>query len=150
MLLTTQDQPIKWYWVERSFSKEDGVKTKVAIVKQGEWGSLHQSHGDYDLLTKELERRLHDEPDRTHPDRPDERRFDVKVTKNTQDALSWINGSGGAIIFISRSMIAEAKRVASEHPRLRVIVWTGLLPEGEVIFAYKGEGVEPILAALHG
>jgi hypothetical protein len=126
------------------------MKIKVAIVKQGEWGGLHQSAGDYDLLTEELERRLRDEPDRTHPDRPDERHFDVKVTRNTQDALAWISGSGDAIIYISRSMIAEAKRVANEYPRLRVIVWTGLLPESEVIFVYKGEGVNPILAALHG
>jgi len=48
-----------------------------------------------------------------------------------------INDSITAVVFISRGMEKEAERIAKAYPKVRVIVFTGLIPEGKVIWVKK-------------
>ena len=109
-----------------------GEPTKVAIVKAGEWGDLRQGKGDYDSVIERLEVALR-EAKRAIDSQP---AAAVQVVQSTQEALSWVMGSG-TIVYISRGMIREAEKVAAEHLSVRVVLLTGLLPEGRVVFVNK-------------
>lgn len=106
---------------------------KVAIVNAGEWGGLRQDHGAYHGLVETLKESL-----------KEAKRSDgqfaaqVRVVPSTQDALFWVGTSGGCIIYITRGMIREAKKVAAEYSDIRVVLLTGTLPEGEVVLVRKG------------
>ena len=101
---------------------------RVAIVNAGEWGDMKQSRGDYDLLVEELEGILKEAKPAAQ----------VSVVPSTQDALYWVGTDIGCIVYITRGMTREAKKVTAEHPDIRVVLFTGLLPEGEVVFVKKG------------
>ncbi len=108
--------------------------TKVAIIDAGEWGSLRHANGDYSDFVKHLERAAGGarrwEGSTTSP------AADVKVVASVDEARSWLGGDGVAI-FISRGMVRAAKALASAYPRMHVILFTGLVPEGEVVFIDK-------------
>ena len=102
---------------------------KVAIVKAGQWGNLLQASGDYDDRVERLEQWLKEA--RSTDDQPV---AEVLVVKTTDEALAWMGGGSGAIIYVSRGMTEEAKKVAAEHHRIRVTLFTGRVPSGEVVF----------------
>lgn len=110
---------------------------KVALVKAGEWGSKRQDKGDYDELVERLTNIVEEARQEAGPDRCKIKAAKSYVAGSTQEALSWLGGHG-VIVFVSRVMATEAKEVASKHPGIRVILFTGLIPEGEVVFISHG------------
>ncbi|MBI4032768.1 hypothetical protein HY374_03620 [Candidatus Berkelbacteria bacterium] len=107
------------------------MRTRVAIVNAGHWGNLREGDDDYTSLVEKLEESLK-KAKRTD----DQPAADVRVVRSTDEALAWLYNRD-VIIYISRGMTDEAKKVAAEHPRIRVILFTGLVPDGEVIFVSK-------------
>jgi len=108
------------------------MQIKVAIVNEGEWGSVKREEGTYDTFASDLEKYL---TEATWSD--GDKRAKVKVVKNSEEALSWLQNAG-AMIFVTRGMLWKAKEIAQKHRHIRVVLFTGLIPEGEVIFAEKG------------
>ena len=115
------------------------MRTKVAIVKAGEWGILSQAEGDYDYLVERLTDTVDQATTGSGPDAS--KAAESRVVGSTKEALSWL-GRRGVIVFVSRGMCREAQQVASEYPGIRVVLFTGLVPEGEVIFISKGWGLD--------
>ena len=119
---------------------------RVAIVKAGEWGDMKQDEGHYDRTVELLEDFLRKEMWASE----NQPKFAVAVVPNTSDAFSWLGGSAGAIVYISRGMLDEAHKIASEHPRVRVVLYTGAIPEGEVVILSKISGAEAASCAILG
>ena len=111
------------------------MTTKVAIIKAGEWGKLSQAGGDYDHFTRQLQDTL-DEAEQKRWTGGKEKAAEVKVVKNVDEARAWLSGKGVAI-FLTRGMQYVAEALAKESPKMRVLVFTGLLPEGKVIYISK-------------
>ena len=107
------------------------MQTRVAIVKAGHWGNLRQSKGDYDFVVQELEASLKEAA--SSDGKPC---AEVRVVESTEEALAWLY-SRGIIVYISRGMTDEAKKVAAEHRYIRAILFTGVIPDGEVVFLRK-------------
>ncbi|PIR97933.1 MAG: hypothetical protein COT89_01625 [Candidatus Colwellbacteria bacterium CG10_big_fil_rev_8_21_14_0_10_42_22] len=104
---------------------------RVAIINDGQWGRMERNRGDYDVLTKALVKKLskatnaHGEPE-----------GEVQTFESTTEAMQWLQGGTrtGIVIFTTRGMVDVAKRLAVENPRLLVFLFTGLIPEAEVVF----------------
>jgi|SRR3989344_23031 len=118
--------------------------TKVAIIKSKGWGWTKPE--EYDSLAEELRDALAREKYTDGGERAEPRIFSM-----ASEALAWLDGYG-SMIFLSRGDIDVAKEVASKHPDVRVVLYTGLLPKGEVIYIGKAWGSNRLLvnATLSG
>ncbi len=105
--------------------------TKVAIVNAGGFGAHHADRGSYDSMVESIQ--LHLERAKDSQDRPS---AEVAVVATTTDALKWIWGRG-VIVYVTKGMIREARKVAAENPEVKVILLTGSLPVGEIVFVSK-------------
>ena len=92
---------------------------KVIIVNEGEWGMLSSKRGDYNSWVKIIQRRVSESAE-------------VVTVGSLDDAIPIIEEIEVAgIIFISRSMIEEARQIKRSNPTIRVILLTGLLDWNE-------------------
>ncbi len=111
---------------------------KVIIVKEGEWGTLSTKKGDYDSWLSILQEAVEDAV-REGPGGKKEKVATVEVVDTLDEALKKLqNERIDAIVFKSRGMLNEARKIKQEHRRTRVIVFTGLIPDDEVILIDKG------------
>ena len=62
-------------------------------------------------------------------------RHNAVIVKSSEEALAHVTGSmvQGLIVYVQDEMADEARRVANEHPRLRVVLFAESIPQGEVI-----------------
>ncbi|MBI4132395.1 MAG: hypothetical protein HY474_02060 [Candidatus Sungbacteria bacterium] len=104
---------------------------KVAIVNTGGYGDHSAEKGSYDSLVETLERTL--KQARRSDQQP---AADVSVTRSTEEALQWVGGYG-TVVYVTRGMGRDAKKVAEEHPGVRVVIFTGAVPEREVFWFSK-------------
>src|SRR3989344_1402236 len=82
---------------------------KVVIVREGQWG----------LVKKKI--------------------AEVEVVEASAEALLKLRMGGiDTLIFISRDKLAEARQIKKVHRRLKVVLFTGLIPEEEIILVDKG------------
>ena len=94
------------------------MEKKVIIVKQGYWGDMRE--GEYEAMISLLERRSVDEG------------VEVKLAPTFADAQDLLKQEeASSLVFISRGMLHEARQIKDNYPKLRVVVFTGLLPEPE-------------------
>ena len=110
---------------------------KVVIVTAGGWGAVKPE--DYSGFIQTLKEEL-DEANEAHKKRRDtsENKYDVSEAGTTEDALKLLNSRReGILIFVSRAKEHEAEKIAEEHPRLEVFLFTGLIPEGRVRYIDK-------------
>ncbi len=112
---------------------------KVIFVNTGGWGDLSASKGDYDsiiaLFSRELEKMT--QPASVGSGR--EKVATAITVKSTDEAIQMMQKQDiDSLIFLSRGMISKAREVKKSHPRIRVVVFTGLIPDDEVIIADKG------------
>ena len=105
---------------------------RVVIVDDGQWGSVKREKGEYDAVVEYLSRTL-----KAVVNQEGERQAEVEVVKTTEGGLLWLGGTGGIMIFVTRGMLEKARRVAKEYRHIRVILFTGDIPEGEIIFLNK-------------
>lgn len=113
------------------------MEKRIAIINQGEWGMMEQSQGDYDPIVGALEGMLSTIMDPLLHVGREPPKGEVRVIDDAVEAQRWLR-DGDIAIFITRGMISVAKRLAAERPRLKVFLFSGLVPNGEVVFAPKG------------
>lgn len=114
------------------------MEKRVAIVDKGEWGVVKRARGDYADLNERLKKAL--EAAETSDLRGHkEKAAEVRIVHDVKEASEWLQeyGGYGVIIFTTRGTLGEAKRFAEQFPKIRVILLTGLLPEGEVVLFNK-------------
>lgn len=126
---------------------------KVIIVKEGSWGDLHSEKGDYDSLMEVLKMVIERPAVVFDSGKKVERRVaEVEFVETQKEALNRvleapINVQVHAVIFKSRSMMDVAKkfkkRCLEMHRETKVILFSGLLPEGEVILIEHSWNLDP-------
>lgn len=104
---------------------------KIVFVNQGGWGRTKCSRGDYNnlikLLCEAIEKMSNADGGKVAT---------TKVVDNIDEALIKAEEID-SLIFVSRSMISEARKVKKSYPWIDIIVLTGLIPEDEVILVSK-------------
>lgn len=99
---------------------------KVVIVNAGGRLSLSAGKGDYDNIVESLLRQIDGFESSNHCD----------VVNSVEAARGLLNITD-VVIFVTAGLLSEARRIKQSHPRIRVIVLTGLIPEDEVILLSK-------------
>ncbi len=103
---------------------------RVFIVKEGHWGSVEPKE-----YLEQIE--IFKEVIESAEDSLGKKLAQVTIIETAKEAQEKVTGSD-AVIFISRGMERVAEKMASENPRVRVVVFTGLIPKGKVIWFDKG------------
>ena len=93
------------------------MEGKVIIVEQGSLGNVQGD--EYEAIINLLKRRI-------MKDEGVGVTF-VPTLADAQDILKQEEMS--SIVFISRGMLSEARQIKDDYPKLRVVIFTGLLPE---------------------
>ena len=108
---------------------------KVIIVNDGARGWMSSAKGDYDRFVGDLKVRIEALRDRSVPSNP--RPYaEVEVTPSTESVRQKLQTTD-VLIFVTLGKRDEAEAIQKQFPRLKVIVFTGLLPDREVILLPK-------------
>lgn len=113
---------------------------RVVIVNAGGFGRLDASNGDYDGFIGLLSRFLDTLTQNAPVTGKEEKAVIVEVVTSVEEAEGRVNqGQVDCLIFITRGLLAEAKRIKMKHPHqgLKVIVFTSLMPENDLILLDK-------------
>lgn len=104
---------------------------RVFIVKEGSWGSVEAEsyQGQIEMYRRTLEEAKDSRGDKL---------ADVKTIETAKEAEERAKMEADVVVFISRGMGEKAERLAKAFPRVKVIVFTGAIPEGKVIWVSKG------------
>lgn len=108
---------------------------RVAIVNAGGWGELSAKKGSYDSIAESFLELLSMATEKDWSGR-ERLAAEARVMTSSKEALEWLDGRG-TVIYLTRGMLHEARKAATEYPKLRIVLLTGDLPEGEVIIAGK-------------
>lgn len=107
---------------------------KIVIVKEGSWGSLtRQEYENWVDLVKRIMEGAEEVNPLTHQK---EKAAEVEVVETLSDALKQL-GTTDILVFVTRGMLSEARKVKRGHPRVKVVLFTGLIPDDEVILVSK-------------
>ncbi len=106
---------------------------RVLIVNAGGRLSLSAEAGSYDQTVENLQRQING---LQRLDGTDEKIATVEVVESVEVAEKQSN-TANVIIFVTAGLLDAAQSIKSKHPHLRVIVFTGLIPEVEVIVLSK-------------
>ncbi len=121
---------------------EEGTmeRRRVVFVAQGSWGDVREDDPCYTSQAEGLRQIV--EAARRHD--PDSGKEVPAATFEVVTNIAALREQCGryprpdVVIFRSRGMLDAAREIVRVYPRVRVIVYTGLIPEGEVIFVEKG------------
>ncbi len=117
----------------------------VVVVTSGQWGSVTPAeYKDFaDIIKDELE------AESRRRQAGSERGLTVLLAPTVEEALEKFNvGGSGSLIFLSRSEASRAEEIAAQYPRLQVVLFTGLIPEGKVIYISKAWFSRELLWAI--
>jgi len=107
----------------------NGLK-RVVIVNAGERMLLSAKKGSYDTYVNAFKRGV----DNINEDTKEKSLAPVEVVKSIKEVkLEDVD----VLIFVSLSMLLEAREIKKKFPHLKIMVATGLLPEGEVVIVDK-------------
>ena len=95
--------------------------TRVAIVGK-----------DYDLFTETLARTCEHEESSGKPV------LDVRVVRNTREALAWVGTLLGVVFYVGDGKDREAERTKNSHPSLTVVVLKHTMPSSDVCYLDAG------------
>lgn len=113
---------------------------RVLIVAEGHWGEVR----DYRDMIESYRRILAAAEVTKFSGNGTEKEAIVEVVETAKEAEREINCGGiYAIIFISRGMEMFAEKFAATYPKIKVVVFTGLIPYGKVIWIDKMWATEP-------
>src|SRR6266852_830778 len=117
----------------------------VIIVNAGGHMQLSADQGSYDGLVESYAEILEAE----NSDEPDGDKVEVKVARSIGEASVLAKDApinvDVRVIFLTRGMIDDAKRLNKEQPRIRVILFTGDMPKGEPIVLPKDIGSAEVI-----
>ncbi len=109
----------------------------VLIVAEGSWGRMKEGDKGYkeeiQYYTTFLEAAKS-----PRLGGGEEKAATVKVVPTAEVAEEMIKSGGvDAVVFISRGMEVVAEQFAGAYPETRIVVFTGLIPKGKVIWVNK-------------
>ena len=108
---------------------------KVLIVREGQWGSVEKE--TYEVFIQTVQEAIQEVETTRHGEK--EKAAEVVLVESAEMAKVMIKTREiAAVVFISRGMELQAERLAQKYPRTRVVVFTGLIPEGKVRWIDKG------------
>jgi|GEM_PF-2892992 len=112
-----------------------GVRPKrVAIVAEGTWGAMQEK--GYDNWTQSMVTMLEGARRKGR----EEPRAIVEVVPSVtalRERIGHYPGHPDIVIFRTRGIVREAHAIKRDYPDVKVVVFSGLLPEDEVIFVDK-------------
>lgn len=117
---------------------------RVIIVGEGTWGQA--TPGDYKDLVELFRDSLGGAVDSYSIPGSDqaenEKIFRVEVVATAVEAEQIIKSAAlnqpiEKVIFVSRGMELIAERLAATYPQIRVIIFSGLVPEGKIVWVNK-------------
>jgi hypothetical protein len=103
---------------------------RVFIVKEGRWGTVKP-----EVYREQIEmyQRYLDEA----KDFQGKKAAQVTVVDTAEEAEKRVKMEADVVVFISKGMEREAEKMARENQRVRVVVFTGDIPEGKIVWALK-------------
>ena len=113
-------------------------KKRVVIVSEGEWGKVTPL--EYEEQVQQFARTFERATGYTFSSssRTELLAESVQVVATAKEASELVRANTvDVVVFISRSMISEARELKKARPRLKVVVLTGLIPDDEIIFVDK-------------
>lgn len=108
---------------------------RVFIVKEGSWGSVKAE--SYQKQIETYQRYLDEARDFRG-----KKAAQVTVVNTAEEAEKRVKMEADVVVFISKGMEREAEKIARENPRVRVIVFTGDIPEGKIVWALKSAAAD--------
>ena len=109
---------------------------RVFIVAEGQWGSVRPEEYRGEIR---LYQRILSEAE----DSGGNKAALVTIIDTIQGAERKLKEEGAdVVVFISRGVEKDAERIAKENPRTRVVVFTGLIPEGKVVWVSKAHAAD--------
>ncbi len=115
---------------------------RIIIIQEGQWGSLkHEDYQDFvDYLVNILSN-IKREFDGCFS-KKGEKEAVVEVVATSAEAEAQIrqqaaNARIDIVIFVSRDMSTTAERFAKMFPKTKIMVFTGLIPDGQVVWVDK-------------
>lgn len=114
-----------------------GPPKVVLMVKGFTWGIVKQADADTtaDIFVRELRSAMVHDPKTKENHRA--AMVDV-VHYNELEQRLGTHPNPDIVVFPSRGAVVVARRLAAERPRLKIVVLTGKIPDGEVLFVDKG------------
>jgi len=103
---------------------------RVFIVAEGQWGMVTSE--EYKEQVERYRRILEEAKDFQG-----NRAAEVTIIDTIAEAEKRLATEADVVVFISRGVEKAAERIVREHPRVRVIVFTGLIPEGKIVWVRK-------------
>ena len=79
--------------------------------------------------------------------RPDEKVAVVTVV-NSVESMRALLCETDLVVFVTAGMLGEADRVKEQHPRIKVVVMTGLIPRDRVIILDSGWATKELVKTL--
>jgi hypothetical protein len=109
---------------------------KVLIVKEGRWGLVEPK--EYQEQIEFYQKVLDRAEAPSLYGRGKEKAAEVRLVETAEEAekITRIERVK-AIVFVSRGMEVQAEKFAEAFPKTKVIVFTGAIPEGKVIWVNK-------------
>ncbi|EKD56410.1 MAG: hypothetical protein ACD_58C00199G0002 [uncultured bacterium] len=113
------------------------TRVDIAIVTEGTWGMSKEEMNEQ--FAGHIERWA--TPDESGKDGYANYEVTTKIVKTTKEATDYLDGICCGVtkklVFLSRSMIPTAQGIKTQRPRWDVIVFTGLILEGEIKVVQK-------------
>lgn len=112
---------------------------RVLIIKEGTWrqGQAVAYEHYIEHLRRTLEEALKSSASGQQVNAAEVEVVDTFAAAESVIRLRAVNEQPEIVIFVSRGMEKQAKALAVQHPEMKVMVFTGKLPEGEVIWVDK-------------
>ena len=113
-------------------------RKRVVIVSEGEWGKVTPL--EYEEQAQQFARTFECVTGCTFSSssRTELLAEFVQVVATAKEASELVRANAvDVVVFISRSMISEARELKKARSRLKVVVLTGLIPDDEIIFVDK-------------
>lgn len=116
---------------------------KVVIVREGGWGDLDSKKGSYDTYIAFLKRTIESAEEKDIPTGKMQKVAEVEIIDDLAMVSARLSGSIDTLIFLSRGMLYSARKIKETHPQLKIVVFTGLIPDEEIIIIDKGWSLNP-------
>lgn len=127
----------------------NGPRKKVCVVKGYTWGIVSQDSADETVETMASSLRRATVKDYSSGE--EVLAADVEVVDRVElDQRLGRFPVPDVVVFPSRGAVEAAKRIAAQMPRMKVVVLTGAIPDGEVLFVDKLWDVSTIQEAILG
>ena len=109
---------------------------RVFIVREGSWGQVtDEEYGEQVEMYKDILAGVKDNYGNEEAV--------VEVIETIAEAERRVSLEADKVVFISRGAEQAAERIAKANPHVRVVIFSGLIPDGKVVWAHKISTANP-------